>query len=212
MSESALKSLELFKFDSVIRAQFPVIVGIDEAGRGPLAGDVFAAAVIFPEGVQINGLNDSKKLTEKKRCYLFDEIREKAIAYAIATASVSEIEEMNILNAAMLAMERAFNGLEANADIVLVDGNKAPEIEGNVKTIVKGDATSASIAAASILAKVARDNYAVRLDYEYPEYGFAKHKGYGTALHIEMLKKYGPCPVHRMSFLKKILGESKQND
>lgn len=212
MAESALKSLELFKFDSVIRAQFPVIVGIDEAGRGPLAGDVFAAAVIFPEGVQINGLNDSKKLTEKKRCYLFDEIREKALAYAIATASVSEIEEMNILNAAMLAMERAFNGLEANADIVLVDGNKAPEIEGNVKTIVKGDATSASIAAASILAKVARDNYAVRLDYEYPEYGFAKHKGYGTALHIEMLKKYGPCPVHRMSFLKKILGESKQND
>lgn len=207
-----MKSLELFKFDSVIRAQFPVIVGIDEAGRGPLAGDVFAAAVIFPEGVQINGLNDSKKLTEKKRCYLFDEIREKALAYAIATASVSEIEEMNILNAAMLAMERAFNGLEANADIVLVDGNKAPEIEGNVKTIVKGDATSASIAAASILAKVARDNYAVRLDYEYPEYGFAKHKGYGTALHIEMLKKYGPCPVHRMSFLKKILGESKQND
>lgn len=212
MAESALKSLELFKFDSVIRAQFPVIVGIDEAGRGPLAGDVFAAAVIFPEGVQINGLNDSKKLTEKKRCYLFDEIREKALAYAIATASVSEIEEMNILNAAMLAMERAFNGLEANADIVLVDGNKAPEIEGNVKTIVKGDATSASIAAASILAKVARDNYAVRLDYEYPEYGFAKHKGYGTALHIEMLKKYGPCPIHRMSFLKKILGESKQND
>lgn len=212
MAESALKSLELFKFDSVIRAQFPVIVGIDEAGRGPLAGDVFAAAVIFPEGVQINGLNDSKKLTEKKRCYLFDEIREKALAYAIATASVSEIEEMNILNAAMLAMERAFDGLEANADIVLVDGNKAPEIEGNVKTIVKGDATSASIAAASILAKVARDNYAVRLDYEYPEYGFAKHKGYGTALHIEMLKKYGPCPVHRMSFLKKILGESKQND
>lgn len=207
-----MKSLELFKFDSVIRAQFPVIVGIDEAGRGPLAGDVFAAAVIFPEGVQINGLNDSKKLTEKKRCYLFDEIREKALAYAIATASVSEIEEMNILNAAMLAMERAFDGLEANADIVLVDGNKAPEIEGNVKTIVKGDATSASIAAASILAKVARDNYAVRLDYEYPEYGFAKHKGYGTALHIEMLKKYGPCPVHRMSFLKKILGESKQND
>lgn len=207
-----MKSLELFKFDSVIRAQFPVIVGIDEAGRGPLAGDVFAAAVIFPEGVQINGLNDSKKLTEKKRCYLFDEIREKALAYAIATASVSEIEEMNILNAAMLAMERAFNGLEANADIVLVDGNKAPEIEGNVKTIVKGDATSASIAAASILAKVARDNYAVRLDYEYPEYGFAKHKGYGTALHIEMLKKYGPCPIHRMSFLKKILGESKQND
>lgn len=212
MAESALKSLELFKFDSVIRAQFPVIVGIDEAGRGPLAGDVFAAAVIFPEGVQINGLNDSKKLTEKKRCYLFDEIREKALAYAIATASVSEIEEMNILNAAMLAMERAFGGLEANADIVLVDGNKAPEIEGNVKTIVKGDAASASIAAASILAKVARDNYAVRLDYEYPEYGFAKHKGYGTALHIEMLKKYGPCPVHRMSFLKKILGESKQND
>ncbi len=194
LAESALKSLELFKFDSVIRAQFPVIVGIDEAGRGPLAGDVFAAAVIFPEGVQINGLNDSKKLTEKKRCYLFDEIREKALAYAIATASVSEIEEMNILNAAMLAMERAFNGLEANADIVLVDGNKAPEIEGNVKTIVKGDATSASIAAASILAKVARDNYAVRLDYEYPEYGFAKHKGYGTELHIEMLKKYGPCP------------------
>lgn len=193
----------LFGYDSLIRAQYGAVCGIDEAGRGPLAGDVYAAAVIFDEGVIIDGINDSKKLTEKKREQLFDEICEKAKAYCIATATVAEIEEINILNAAMLAMSRAYDGLSVKADIILVDGNRLPPIEGNVRDVVKGDATSASIAAASILAKVARDRYMNELAAQYPEYAFEKHKGYGTKAHYAAVDKYGLCPAHRPSFFKK---------
>ncbi len=198
-----LQQPTLFGYDSELRKQFSVVCGIDEAGRGPLAGDVYAAAVIFDEGTVIDGINDSKKLTEKKREQLYDEIISKAKAYCIATASIAEIEEINILAAAMLAMKRAYEGLGISSDIVLIDGNKLPPIEGNVRTVVKGDATSASIAAASILAKVARDRYMDELAMQYPEYGFEKHKGYGTKAHYEAVDKHGLCPIHRPSFFKK---------
>lgn len=208
--KSVLKSL--YDFDKKYMHEHGIICGIDEAGRGPLAGDVFAAAVVFDEDTVIDGINDSKKLTAKKREYLFDIICEKAKAFSIATASVEEIEEINILNAAMLAMYRAYDDISQKLDInyVLVDGNRMPKQLNHMgEPIVKGDAFSQSIAAASILAKVARDRYAVRLDYLYPEYGFARHKGYGTKLHIENILKYGPCDIHRKSFLKKILGKKK---
>lgn len=198
-----LQQPTLFGYDSELRQQFSVVCGIDEAGRGPLAGDVYAAAVIFDEGTVIDGINDSKKLTEKRREQLFDEIIAKAKAYCIATASIAEIEEMNILAAAMLAMKRAYDGLGMTADVVLIDGNRLPPIDGNVRTVVKGDASSASIAAASILAKVARDRYMDELAIQYPEYGFEKHKGYGTKAHYEAVDKYGLCPIHRPSFFKK---------
>lgn len=194
---------ELFSFDAEYRREFGCVCGMDEAGRGPLAGDVFAAAVIFDENTVIEGINDSKKLTEKKREQLFDEIREKAAAYCIATATVAEIEELNILNAAMLAMKRAYEGLNISPDIALADGNKLPPIEGRVKAVVKGDASSASIAAASILAKVARDRYMKELAEKYPEYGFEKHKGYGTKAHYAAVEEHGLCPAHRPSFFKK---------
>ena len=194
---------ERFAFDSAERAKNGIICGIDEAGRGPLAGDVYAAAVILPEGIVINGLDDSKKLSEKKRELLFDEITEKADAYCIATATAAEIDEINILNAAMLAMKRAFDGLSQPPVLALVDGNKAPDLGIPVKTVVKGDSLSASIAAASILAKVARDRYMLELDRKYPEYMFAKHKGYGTKLHYDMIARYGLCPEHRRSFFKR---------
>ena len=181
-----------------------IICGTDEAGRGPLAGDVYAAAVIFDDDTEIAGLNDSKKLTEKKREKLFDEICEKAKAYCIATASVKEIDEMNILNASLLAMKRAVAGLGIAPDTVLVDGNRIPPVENaEVITIVKGDAISASISASSILAKVARDKYMKELAVKYPEYEFERHKCYPTKLHYEKLDKYGASPVHRESFLKK---------
>lgn len=192
-----------FVFDSNERAQSGVFCGIDEAGRGPLAGDVYAAAVILPEGLIIDGLNDSKKLSPKKRELLFDEIIEKAESYCIATSSVAEIEQLNILNAAMLAMKRAEEGLKIRPLLALVDGNTPPKLDIPVKTVTQGDAKSASIAAASILAKVARDRYMLELDEKYPEYCFAKHKGYGTKLHYDMLAKYGLCPEHRPSFFKK---------
>ena len=195
--------MTLFEYDSEIRKLHPVIVGADEAGRGPLAGDVYAAAVILPPDLIIEGVNDSKKLTEKKRELLYDEIIAKAEAYCIATATVAEIEEINILNAAMLAMKRAIEGLGKPYDIALIDGNKTPDIP-NAQCVIKGDATSQTIAAASILAKVARDRYMKALDEQYPEYQFSKHKGYGTKLHYEMINKYGPSPVHRPSFLKKM--------
>lgn len=197
--------MTLFEYDSAVRNDFPVICGIDEAGRGPLAGDVYAAAVIFDEGIFIDGLNDSKKLTEKKRETLFDEIISKAKAYCVATASVEEIEEINILQATFLAMKRAYEGLGIAADIALIDGNRLPNLDCEMKTVVKGDSLSASIAAASILAKVSRDRYMKKLAEKYPEYRFEKHKGYGTKLHNELILEYGPCPVHRMSFLKKLL-------
>lgn len=200
------QTTDLFGYDRDVRKNYPVICGIDEAGRGPLAGDVYAAAVIFDGETYIEGINDSKKLSEKKREMLYDEIVSKAKAFCVASASVEEIEKMNILNAALLAMKRAYEGLGVKADIALIDGNKMPDIDCNMKTVVKGDASSASIAAASILAKVSRDRYMKQLAEQYPQYMFEKHKGYGTKLHNELIRKYGPCPVHRMSFLKKLLG------
>lgn len=186
---------------------FNAICGIDEAGRGPLAGPVYAAAVILPFGTEIEGLNDSKKLTPKKRDVLFDTIREKALAYSIAYATVEEIDELNILNADFLAMRRALDGLSIKADCALIDGNIIKGMDDiKTETIVKGDANSASIAAASILAKVSRDRKMCELAEKYPQYLFEKHKGYGTKLHVEALKKYGACEIHRKTFLKKILG------
>lgn len=181
------------------------ICGVDEAGRGPLAGPVCAAAVILNPDDIIEGVNDSKKLSEKKRELLFDVIKQRAVSYNIAWATVEEIEEMNILNATMLAMKRAVEGLEIPADYAIIDGNKNPELTILANSIVKGDAKSMSIAAASILAKVSRDRLLLEYAKEYPEYKFEKHKGYGTKLHREALLKYGPCPIHRMSFLTKIL-------
>ena len=196
-----------YDFDEAVRNEYGIFCGTDEAGRGPLAGDVYAAAVILNPDDVIEEINDSKKLSEKKREMLFDVIKEKAVSWCIATASVEEIEEINILNAAMLAMKRAVSGLDVKPEFVLVDGNKIPDgLEIKADCLVKGDALSASIGAASILAKVARDRYMKEIALKYPEYGFEKHKGYGTKQHREALLKYGPCPVHRMSFLKKILG------
>ncbi|WP_455259081.1 ribonuclease HII [Ruminococcus sp.] len=180
------------------------VCGVDEAGRGPLAGPVCAAAVILPEGVIIDGVNDSKKLSEKKRESLFDVIREQAMSYSIAYATVDEIEEINILNATMLAMRRAIDGLDIKADYAMIDGNKIPPIDIDAECIVKGDAKSMSIACASILAKVSRDRLLYKYAEEYPMYGFDKHKGYGTKVHREAILKYGPCPYHRKSFLKKL--------
>ncbi|MDR1630401.1 MAG: ribonuclease HII [Oscillospiraceae bacterium] len=187
---------------------FHAVCGVDEAGRGPLAGPVFAAAVILPPGLEAIGLNDSKKLTEKKRDALFDVICERATAYSVAYADETEIDEYNILNATFLAMRRAVAGLSVPADCVLVDGNRAPGTGLPEQCIVKGDGKSVSIAAASILAKVSRDRFMLCLAGEYPQYLFEKHKGYGTALHYEMIEKYGVSPVHRKSFLKKILAKA----
>ena len=186
---------------------YSIICGCDEAGRGPLAGPVFAAAVILPHGIEISGLNDSKKLTEKQRDKLFDEIISLAVDYAIASASVEEIEEINILNASMLAMKRAIESLNTKPEYALIDGNIARGFEIDARPVIKGDALSPSIAAASILAKVSRDRHCMEMDKEYPEYGFAKHKGYATKDHREAVLKHGASPVHRKSFLKKLLGE-----
>lgn len=196
--------MSIYLFDDLLRSNFPTICGVDEAGRGPLAGDVFAAAVILPQGLEIKGLNDSKKITPKKRDELFDIIKEKAISYCVASASVEEIEEMNILGATMLAMGRAVDGLSKVPDLAIVDGNQVPDISCEVHNVVKGDAKSASIAAASILAKVSRDRYMLKLHDEYPQYGFDKHKGYGTKRHFEMIMQHGRSEVHRASFLKKM--------
>ena len=186
---------------------FDLICGVDEAGRGPLAGPVCAAAVILPRGLEIPGLNDSKKLTDKKRRELYDVIVSEAEVYGIAFATEQEIDEINILQATFLAMERAVSHLSVRPDLALVDGNRAPKLPLPVKTVVKGDSLSANIAAASILAKVTRDRLLEELDTQYPAYGFAVHKGYGTKRHYEALREFGPCPVHRMSFLKKFYGE-----
>ena len=183
------------------------ICGVDEAGRGPLAGPVCAAAVILPKGLEIPGLNDSKKLTDKKRRELYDIIIEQAEAYGIAMATEQEIDEINILQATFLAMERAVVQLSVQPSLALVDGNREPNLPMEVKTVIKGDSRSANIAAASILAKVTRDRLMEELDEQYPAYGFAVHKGYGTKRHYEALREHGPCPVHRMTFLKKFYGE-----
>ena len=183
------------------------ICGVDEAGRGPLAGPVCAAAVILPEHLQIPGLTDSKKLTDKKRRELFPIIQEQAIAYGIGLASESEIDEINILQATFLAMGRALEQLSVRPALALIDGNRETDFGLPVKTVVKGDSLSANIAAASILAKVTRDNLMLELAQQYPEYGFDIHKGYGTKAHYEALRTYGPCPIHRRSFLKKFYRE-----
>lgn len=181
---------------------FSVVCGIDEAGRGPLCGPVFAAACILPDGLVLEGLNDSKKLTPKKRDKLFDLICENAIAYCIASASVEEIDELNILEADLLAMRRAIDGLAVKADFALIDGNIARGFQIPAKAVIGGDAKSPSIAAASILAKVARDRDCITLDEQYPQYGIAKHKGYGTKQHMEALRTYGPSPIHRKQFIR----------
>lgn len=184
-----------------------VICGVDEAGRGPLAGPVYAAAVILPPHLEIPGLNDSKKLTDKRRRELFPLIKEQAIAYGIAFATEKEIDELNILQATFLAMRRAIDLLEGKADFALIDGNRETDFGIPVMTVVKGDSRSANIAAASILAKVARDEYMEKLAQEYPSYGFEVHKGYGTKRHYAALDEFGQTPVHRQSFLKKYHGK-----
>lgn len=192
-----------------IEKGFQVICGIDEAGRGPLAGPVCAAAVILPFGTDIPGLNDSKKLSEKKREALFPVITEKAVAYGIGFASEQEIDEINILNATFLAMRRAVEALNISPDLLLIDGNQKPKIgAGEEVTVVKGDMKSVSIAAASVLAKVSRDRYMLEEAREYPQYAFEKHKGYGTKLHYEKIAEFGVSPIHRKTFLKKILGDN----
>lgn len=193
-----------FSYENAARLKgFKNICGVDEAGRGPLAGPVCAAAVILPENTEIEGLNDSKKLTEKKREELFPVIIEKALAYGIAFASVEEIEEYNILGATFIAMNRAIEKLQIKADYALIDGNRIPKgITVDCETVIKGDFKSSSIAAASILAKVSRDKLLYEYDKEFPQYGFAKHKGYGTKAHYEAINQYGPCKYHRPSFLK----------
>ena len=188
---------------------FNIICGVDEAGRGPLAGPVYAAAVILPSDCVIEGLNDSKKLTEKKREALFDEIKEKALAYGIASADEKEIDEINILNATFLAMKRAVDSLSVKPDLALIDGNQKPHTDIEEVTVIKGDAKSMSIAAASVLAKVSRDRFMLEMAEKYPQYEFARHKGYGTKLHYEKIAQYGVCDIHRLTFLKKILGEQK---
>lgn len=207
----------LFEFDAQIVAQgYPLVCGVDEAGRGPLAGPVVAAAVILPpqeqlleRWPQLAQLNDSKKLSEKKREQLFEPICQAAVAYGIGQADCGEIDQLNILNATFLAMSRAVQKLEENfslhPDILLVDGNRDPKIMQPTQTVIKGDANSAAIAAASVLAKVTRDHQLLQLDALYPQYGFAKHKGYPTKLHYERIEQFGVCPQHRLSFLKKIL-------
>ncbi|MDD2417479.1 MAG: ribonuclease HII [Oscillospiraceae bacterium] len=192
---------------AVYEKGYQAVCGVDEAGRGPLAGPVFAAAVVLDPSNEISGLNDSKKLSEAKRESMFDIIRGQSVAYSIASASVEEIEQLNILQATLLAMKRAVNGLSVKSDLILIDGNCMPsDLPSKAVTIVKGDSLSACIGAASILAKVSRDRFMREMDMKYPVYQFAKHKGYGTALHIQLLHEHGCSPIHRRSFLTKILG------
>lgn len=196
---------ELWELENEIYAEgFSLICGVDEAGRGPLAGPVYAAAVILPRDAVIEVLNDSKKLTEKKREALFDVITERALTYGIASASVEEIEKLNILNATFLAMNRAIDKLDPIPELALIDGNRSTGIAMPSRCVVKGDSRCADIAAASILAKVSRDRYMLTLAEKYPQYHFEQHKGYGTKLHYEALREYGPSPEHRPSFLRKM--------
>lgn len=200
---------ELWNFEhAAMEEGFSLICGVDEAGRGPLAGPVCAAAVILPPDLELEGLNDSKKLSEKRREALYPLICEQALAYGIAFASEQEIDELNILQATFLAMRRAVEQLGQKPDLALVDGNREQDFgDIPVRTIIKGDSRSANIAAASILAKVTRDRFMLEQDVVYPQYGFAVHKGYGTQKHYAALREFGPCPIHRRSFLKKFYGE-----
>lgn len=203
MSFESMWDIEQKYYEQGIR----LICGVDEAGRGPLAGPVCAAAVILPANVEIPGLNDSKKLSDKKRRELYPIIKEKAVAYGIAFADHKEIDEINILQATYLAMERAINQLSIKPEFALIDGNRAKDFGIPVETVVHGDSLSASIAAASVLAKVTRDDLMLEMAKEYPEYQFEIHKGYGTKAHYAALTEYGPSPIHRMTFLKKFYGE-----
>ena len=197
--------MSLYDFEHEKHAQgYKYICGVDEAGRGPLAGPVFAAAVILPEDYEIDGVNDSKKLSEKKREKLFDEIIEHALAYSIKSCDNFTIDDINILAATMQTMKNAVDSLTIKPDIVFVDGNRLPELDIPAEYVIHGDAASASIAAAYILAKVSRDRFMYEMDKKYPEYDFAKHKGYGTKLHYEKLREFGPCEIHRLTFLKKM--------
>ena len=203
-----MSQINLWEIENSLYAEgYKLICGVDEAGRGPLAGPVCAAAVILPKGLELPGLNDSKKLTDKKRRELFPIIKEQAIAYGIGLASHQEIDELNILQATYLAMERAIDQLEGKADFALIDGNRAKDFGLPVRTVVKGDSLSASIAAASILAKVTRDDIMLEMADMYPEYGFEVHKGYGTKAHYEALRQHGHSSIHRMTFLRKFYGE-----
>lgn len=203
MSEQNMWEIE----ESLYSDGLNVICGVDEAGRGPLAGPVYAAAVILPPNLEIPGLTDSKKLSDKKRRELFPVIQEQAVAYGIGSASEQEIDEINILQATFLAMRRALAQLTVTPDLVLIDGNRETDFGLPVKTVVKGDSLSANIAAASVLAKVSRDDWMLEMAKQYPEYGFEIHKGYPTRAHYDALRAHGPCPIHRMSFLKKFYGE-----
>lgn len=197
--------MDLWKVERQLKEEGAgVLCGCDEAGAGPLAGPVCAAAVILPYELEIEGLNDSKRLSEKKREDLYEVIIRQALAWAVAWASEKEIDEINILNARMLAMDRAIRALDIKPDLALIDGNRSKGISVPCRTLVKGDSISASIAAASILAKVSRDRLMKELDIQYPQYGFAAHKGYGTKAHYEALREYGPCEIHRRTFLKKM--------
>ncbi len=203
-----MEAVNLWEIEDALHSQgIGVICGVDEAGRGPLAGPVCAAAVILPEHLELPGLNDSKKLTDKKRRELFPIIKEQAVAYGIGYASHEEIDELNILQATFFAMKRALQQLEGKAELALIDGNRETDFGLPVMTVVKGDARSASIAAASILAKVSRDDIMLELAKEYPGYGFEVHKGYGTKAHYEALRTLGCSPIHRRTFLKKFYGE-----
>ena len=193
--------------NSYFEKGFRLICGVDEAGRGPLAGPVCAAAVILPPNHNIPGLNDSKKLSDKKRRELYPLIKEQAVAYGIAFASEQEIDDINILQATFLAMQRAIDQLSVKPDFALIDGNREKDFGVPVKTVVHGDSLSASIAAASVLAKVTRDDLMLKLSEQYPQYAFDIHKGYGTKAHYEAISVHGPCPIHRMTFLKKYYGE-----
>lgn len=203
MSERNLWQIEQSCFDRGIQ----VICGVDEAGRGPLAGPVCAAAVILPPNLELPGLDDSKKLSDKRRRELFPVIKEQALAYGIAFATEAEIDEINILQATFLAMERAIGQLSIKPEMALIDGNRAKDFGVSAETVIHGDSLSASIAAASVLAKVTRDDYMLELHEKYPEYGFDVHKGYGTQRHYEALRSFGASPVHRQSFLKKFYGQ-----
>lgn len=192
-----------YQLERALHAEgFATVCGVDEAGRGPLCGPVVAAACILPDGLVIDGLNDSKKLTPKKRELLYDFICQNAVAYCIAEATVEEIDALNILEADLLAMRRAIDGLGVKADFALIDGNIARDFQIPARAVIKGDATCPSIAAASILAKVTRDRACLELDKQYPQYGIAKHKGYGTKMHMDALRQYGPAPIHRKQFIR----------
>lgn len=202
MTETAMWEIE----DSFFDQGYSLLCGVDEAGRGPLAGPVCAAAVILPKHLQIPGLGDSKKLTDKKRRELFPVIQQQAIAYGIGFASEQEIDEINILQATFLAMRRALDQLSVRPDLALIDGNRETDFGLPVRTVVKGDSLSANIAAASILAKVSRDDVMLKLAQDYPQYGFDIHKGYGTKAHYQALRDFDPCPIHRRTFLRKFYG------